>query len=103
MKIPARISGKAAVRCILPSLFSKLKQIARAVNRLYELDAALASVRVADPAVGSGAFPLGILNEIVRARQNITKYLCGEEISGKAITASLCSDAHGQVGVSTEI
>ena len=28
-----------------------------------------------DPAVGSGAFPLGMLNEIVRARQNITTYM----------------------------
>ena len=30
---------------------------------------------VTDPAVGSGAFPLGMLNEIVRARQNITTYM----------------------------
>ena len=46
-----------------------------AVNRLLDLDDALKNVRVADPAVGSGAFPLGMLNEIVRARQNITAYL----------------------------
>lgn len=45
------------------------------INRLYELDGALKNVRVADPAVGSGAFPLGMLNEIVRARENITAYL----------------------------
>ena len=45
------------------------------VNRLPELDGALANVRVADPAVGSGAFPLGMLNEIVRARQNISAYI----------------------------
>ena len=51
------------------------------VNRLYDLDAALSSVRVADPAVGSGAFPLGMLNEIVRARQNITEYLIVEKKS----------------------
>lgn len=46
-----------------------------AVNRLLEVDKALQDVRVADPAVGSGAFPLGMLNEIVRARQNISAYL----------------------------
>ena len=46
-----------------------------AVNRLLEVDKALQAVRVADPAVGSGAFPLGMLNEIVRARQNISAYL----------------------------
>lgn len=45
------------------------------VNRLKDIDDALASVRVADPAVGSGAFPLGMVNEIVRARANITAYL----------------------------
>ncbi len=28
-----------------------------------------------DPAVGSGAFPLGMLNEIVRARNNLTSYM----------------------------
>ena len=45
------------------------------VNRLKDIDDALASVRVADPAVGSGAFPLGMVNEIVRARENITAYI----------------------------
>lgn len=44
------------------------------VNRLNDMDEALKNVRVADPAVGSGAFPLGMLNEIVRARQNISAY-----------------------------
>ena len=33
-----------------------------------EVDAALANIKVCDPAVGSGAFPLGMLNEIVQAR-----------------------------------
>lgn len=45
------------------------------VNRLNDIDNALAAVCVADPAVGSGAFPLGMMNEIVRARQNITAYI----------------------------
>lgn len=44
-------------------------------DRMKEFDKALQDVRVADPAVGSGAFPLGMLNEIVRARQNITTYM----------------------------
>ena len=34
-----------------------------------KLDKALANIKVCDPAVGSGAFPLGMLNEIVQARQ----------------------------------
>lgn len=45
------------------------------VDRLKDIDEALKNVRVADPAVGSGAFPLGMLNEIVRARQNISAYM----------------------------
>ena len=46
-----------------------------AINRLTDIDNALATVRVADPAVGSGAFPLGMVNEIVRARENISAYI----------------------------
>lgn len=45
------------------------------VNRLKELDDLLATVRVADLAVGSGAFPLGMLNEIVKARETISAYM----------------------------
>lgn len=48
------------------------------VNRLKELDDLLSCVKVADLAVGSGAFPLGMLNEIVRAREVLTEYLAME-------------------------
>lgn len=44
-------------------------------NRLKDIDEALKRVRIADPAVGSGAFPVGMLNEIVRTRQNISAYM----------------------------
>ena len=37
-------------------------------ERAEELDDLLANIKVCDPAVGSGAFPLGMLNEIVTAR-----------------------------------
>lgn len=64
------------------------------VDRMGEMDKALQDVRIADPAVGSGAFPLGMLNEIVRARQNITTYMgltlkIREPIMGKSILMSL--------------
>lgn len=48
------------------------------VNRLKEIDDLLANVKIADPAVGSGAFLLGLLNEIVKARQTITAYMAIE-------------------------
>ena len=38
------------------------------------LDDALADITVCDPAVGSGAFPVGMMTEIVRARTALTPY-----------------------------
>ena len=56
------------------------------VNRIQEVDNLLQNIRVADPAVGSGAFPLGMLNEIVRARQTLSAYMA---ISMSAYNARL--------------
>ena len=56
---------------IPPSIFSFKEN----VNRLPEIDRLLESVKVVDPAVGSGAFPLGMLNEIVKTRETITSYM----------------------------
>ena len=44
------------------------------IDKLDRVDKALENVKVADPAVGSGAFPLGMLNEIVKARDTLTEY-----------------------------
>jgi hypothetical protein len=38
-------------------------------------DEKLAAITVCDPAVGSGAFPVGMMSEMVRARQTLTTYL----------------------------
>ncbi len=40
-----------------------------------KLDELLKNIKVADPAVGSGAFPLGMINEIVRARKVLNVYI----------------------------
>lgn len=45
------------------------------INRLQEIDNLLSDIKVVDLAVGSGAFPLGMLNEIVKARDVITNYM----------------------------
>lgn len=37
-------------------------------QRAKDIDEALADIKVCDPAIGSGAFPLGLLHEIVNAR-----------------------------------
>jgi hypothetical protein len=39
------------------------------------IDAILANVKVCDPAVGSGAFPVGMMQEIVQARRVLNTYL----------------------------
>lgn len=51
-------------------------------DNIVKIDDALKNVRVADPAVGSGAFPLGMLNEIVKARNNITEYIIRKDKEG---------------------
>lgn len=39
------------------------------------IDDKLASIRVCDPAVGSGAFLVGMMNEIIRGRNTLTPYI----------------------------
>lgn len=48
-------------------------------------DKSLADIKVCDPAIGSGAFPVGMLNEIVRARTALTPYM-GKKESNKERT-----------------
>lgn len=44
-------------------------------NHAKEIDKALANIRICDPAIGSGAFPVGMMNEIVKAREILSVYL----------------------------
>jgi type I restriction-modification system DNA methylase subunit len=39
------------------------------------IDLALSDVKICDPAIGSGAFPVGMLHEIVKARETLTVYI----------------------------
>jgi adenine-specific DNA-methyltransferase len=48
-------------------------------DKILKMDRALENIIVADLAVGSGAFPLGMLNAIVQTRNNITKYLSNRD------------------------
>ena len=43
-----------------------------------QIDDALTHVKICDPAIGSGAFPVGVMNEIIRARGSLNAYL-GDE------------------------
>lgn len=54
---------------------SKLGMPRNIITNSILIDDLLAKVKIVDPACGSGAFPLGILNEIVRARNILTFYI----------------------------
>ena len=63
-------------------------------NHYAEVDRLLCSIRVVDPAVGSGAFPVGMMNEIVKARSILAPFFAGEdrsvyELKRQAIEQSL--------------
>jgi len=45
-----------------------------------EIDNSLSKIKVCDPAVGSGAFPVGMMTEIVKARMFLVETGCLEEI-----------------------
>ncbi|MCH9056647.1 Eco57I restriction-modification methylase domain-containing protein [Synechococcus sp. PCC 6716] len=49
-----------------------------------EIDQALAAIKICDPAIGSGAFPVGMMQEIVKVRGVLTTYLPDEGRSAYA-------------------
>lgn len=44
-------------------------------NNSENIDNKLANIKVCDPAIGSGAFPVGMMSEIVRARNALTPFI----------------------------
>ena len=45
------------------------------------IDVLLRDIRVCDPAVGSGAFPVGIMNEIVKARELLNSHITNTKLN----------------------
>ena len=45
------------------------------INNASIIDNALAEIKICDPAIGSGAFPVGMMNEIVRAREALNAHI----------------------------
>ncbi len=56
-----------------PTYQYKLPESVR--KQAQDIDIALETVKVCDPAIGSGAFLVGMMNEIVKARNVLTSYL----------------------------
>ena len=61
----ARFNGTSSYSAQLPASIQ---------NHAKALDTALATITVLDPAIGSGAFPVGMMNEIVRVRSVLSAY-----------------------------
>lgn len=61
----ARMSGTKSYPLHLPKSIEKNARL---------IDEKLAEITICDPAVGSGAFPVGMMTEIVRARSSLTPY-----------------------------
>jgi hypothetical protein len=61
----ARMSGTVSYRPQLPTSIERNARL---------LDKKLRDITVCDPAIGSGAFPVGMMTEIVRARATLTPY-----------------------------
>lgn len=49
-----------------------------------DIDKALENIKICDPAVGSGAFPVGIMNEIVKLRKLLTPFLKNEIVKERS-------------------
>ncbi len=49
-----------------------------------EIDQALKNIKICDPAVGSGAFPVGIMNEIVKLRKLLTPFMEKESVDERS-------------------
>lgn len=54
-----------------------------------QLDIALADIKICDPAIGSGAFPVGLLHEIVTARKVLVPYLSRYYINNLQIKSGI--------------
>lgn len=53
------------------------------------IDRLLADIKVVDPAVGSGAFPVGMMNEIVKARSILTIFWLDDDKSDERTTYNI--------------
>lgn len=54
---------------------TKEEMPSKVVEHARVLDKALCEIKVCDPAIGSGAFPVGMMNEIVRARSALNVHI----------------------------
>lgn len=68
-------------------------------DSVIEIDKSLFEVKIADPSVGSGAFPLGMLNEIVKLRTNLQYYFLIKKELGLIDFESLYGTQHFETDI----
>jgi hypothetical protein len=66
----AKVSGSKSYDWIIPENVRIHAKI---------IDQALADIKICDPAIGSGAFPVGMMSEVVKAREVLSIFLKGEK------------------------
>ena len=66
---------KAEQGQVVKGKYSQPKQPQSIIDNAILIDQALANIRVCDPAVGSGAFLVGMMSEVVRVRQALTSHI----------------------------
>jgi len=71
------------------NLKSKLTLPNSIISNKEPIDRLLADIKVVDPAVGSGAFPVGMMNEIVKARSILTIFWLDDEKSSERTTYNI--------------
>ncbi|MDR4509181.1 MAG: BREX-1 system adenine-specific DNA-methyltransferase PglX [Candidatus Brocadiaceae bacterium] len=63
-------------------------------NNAAQIDKKLEEITVCDPAVGSGAFPVGMMSEIVKVRNVLSVFLSSKTLTGFETLSGLGSDTH---------
>ena len=83
------LSYSASLRPVIERLIRQKEPIVAPPAICRHLDALLRDIKICDPAIGSGAFPMGMLQEIVRARLALNPRLDPAELKAHTIQNSI--------------
>jgi hypothetical protein len=77
MDSPSKVINRSLIENLLKKQLSDDDKLA-VVEHADEFNEALDKVKICDPAIGSGAFPMGLLQEIFTAKQTIHTFVHGD-------------------------
>ncbi len=97
--VPWRVSTDSAIRT-----FVETHEFSGELEPYREiLDRALREVKICDPAIGSGAFPMGLLNELWRCREAISSSPIVETCHGASLPTDPSSSTQSRAALKREI